>query len=155
MQDQLIKCPKCGGNACYEQHLEDGNKTYFCFGCGSTTNTLMVEESDLHKSTLEAFPELYRDLQFVDSEKRVWFPCTINNPELGIVFIDGKSKDDWKWKGIKSERIPGEEASKYPQGQEFRVRLDTAMEFEKTDFMEAVNYIGLFETLEEVLPADS
>ena len=41
--DKLVDCKRCGGNACYEQTVQDGLKTWMCMGCGFTTSDIMVE----------------------------------------------------------------------------------------------------------------
>ena len=64
--DKLVDCKRCGGNACYEQTVQDGLKTWMCMGCGFTTSDIMVENSEAHKALLETAPELYKDLLFVD-----------------------------------------------------------------------------------------
>ena len=49
-KDNLEDCMKCGGDACYTTELNANAKNYFCFGCGFTTNDLMVHgEFDFEK----------------------------------------------------------------------------------------------------------
>jgi len=47
MKDQLVDCKRCGGNACYEQHIDESTTTWLCMGCGFTTSTLMTEGGKL------------------------------------------------------------------------------------------------------------
>ena len=45
-KDKLTICPRCGSDACYEQELGADYKIHQCYGCGFTTNTLMIENSE-------------------------------------------------------------------------------------------------------------
>jgi len=92
--DKLTECKRCGGNACYEQQLNEKITTWLCMGCGFSTSTELYKDSPLVKSTLETSPELYKDLMFEDLNNNVWFPATITLPEKGMVFVDGTSKND-------------------------------------------------------------
>jgi|TARA_B100000035_G_C21020332_1_gene563767 hypothetical protein len=144
-KDQLVEGP-FGSNACYEQSfLHEGKevKTWLCFGSGFTTSTLMTKGSTLVNNTMETSPELYKDLMHVDKNDRVWFPATITLPAKGMVFVDGKSKDDWKWAGVKA--IPlGENDTKASPDQTHKMDMQNVKHFERNDFMEAADYIGLF-----------
>lgn len=146
--EAMTICPRCGGNACYEQELEGGVKTYFCFGCGFSTSTLMVEGSKLVADTLEISPELYKDLMFVDENKLVWFPATITLPEKGMVFVDGTSKDNWRWAAAKATEIEGGEKEKYPKGQTHKMDMKNIKYYDQRDFMDALEYVGFFEVAE-------
>ena len=43
MNEQLVICRKCGGNACHEA---SNNKltVWSCYGCGFTSNTTLTED---------------------------------------------------------------------------------------------------------------
>lgn len=142
--DQLITCPVCEGNACYEQQIDETTKTYLCFGCGMSTSSLMKEGSNLVYQTREASPELYKDLSFTDNNKLVWFPATISIPEKGMVFVDGTDKDNWVWKAAKAILISEEERKNYPSDQTFKMDMKNAKEFPKRDFMNALDYIEFY-----------
>ena len=136
-----------GSNACYEQSFEqDGKeiKTWLCFGSGFTTSTLMTEGSKTVNDLLETSPELYKDLLHTDKEGRIWFPATITIPEKGMVFLDGKNKDDWKWKAVKAIAIPEEDKEKYPEGQQYRMDMAGGKDYEKKNFMDALEYIDFY-----------
>lgn len=145
MEEKLIDCPHCGSNACYEQQVSEEVKTNFCFGCGFTTSTLMVEGSKLIADSLENSPELYKDLMFIDQDRKVWFPSTVTLPEKGMVFLDGTSKDNWQWSAVNAIEITDEEKSKYPQGQTHKMDVKNAKRFDKRDFMDALDTIGFFD----------
>jgi hypothetical protein len=145
MEEKMIICPHCGGNACYEQAVSEEVTTHFCFGCGFSTSTLMVEGGELVNKTLEASPELYKDLMFIDENKKVWFPATLTLPAKGMVFADGTSKDTWRWAAVLSVEILEEEKSKFPKGQTTKMDMKNIKHFEKEDFMEALDSIGFFD----------
>lgn len=147
MKDQLVICKKCGGNACYEQHLPEEVVTWMCMGCGFTTSTLMSEGSKVHNDLLETSPELYKDLLFVDDENKVWAPATITLPEKGMVFLDGRNADEWKWAAVKQVEITDKERKEknFPKGQTHRMDMQNVKHFDKNDFMTACEEIGFFE----------
>jgi len=145
MEEKLIDCPHCGSNACYEQQISEQVATNFCFGCGFTTSTVMVEGSKLVSDSLENSPELYKDLMFIDQDKKVWFPSTVTLPEKGMVFLDGTSKDTWQWSAVNAIEITDEEKSKYPQGQTHKMDVKNAKRFDKRDFMDALDAIQFFD----------
>jgi len=138
-------CPHCGGNACYEQAVSEEVTTSFCFGCGYSTSTLMIEGSELANKTLETSPELYKDVMFIDEDSKVWFPSTVTLPTKGMVFLDGTSKDNWKWAAIKAIEITEEERAKFPKDQTHKMDMKSINQFEREDFMEALDSIGFFD----------
>lgn len=143
--DNLTTCKVCGGNACYEQRIEEADvTTYLCFGCGMSTSTLMQKDSTLVKETEEVSPDLYKDLS-VEREGLIWFPATISIPEKGMVFIDGTDKSNWSWKAAKAVRILEEEKEKYPEGQQYRVDMANGKSFGQKDFMDALDYIDFYQ----------
>lgn len=148
-KDQLVEGP-FGSNACYEQVIVDGNDnstitTWLCFGSGFSSSTLMTEGSKTVADLLETAPELHKDLIHIDDKKRVWAPATITIPEKGMVFVDGTSKDDWKWAGVKAIEIPKEDLEKYPEGQTHKMDMKNAKQFSQKDFMDALEFIGFYQ----------
>jgi hypothetical protein len=142
----LVKGP-FGSNACYEQSFEQEGKeikTWLCFGSGFTTSTLMTEGSKALQDLLETAPELYKDLLHTDEEKRVWFPATITLPEKGMVFLDGTSKDSWKWSASLAVELTQEEKKKFPKDQTHKMDMVNNKQFEKNDFMDALEHIGFY-----------
>ena len=146
----MITCPHCGGNACYEQQVNEEVKTNFCFGCGFSTSTLMTVNSRLLTETLDTSPSLYKDLMYTDDKNQVWFPATVTIPEKGMVFLDGTSKDSWKWAAVKAVEILEEEKSKFPKDQKYKMDTKNTKFFEQRDFMEALDCVGFFD-IEEVV----
>ena len=143
MVDYLTICNKCGSDAAYVQEINYEIKNYMCYGCGFTTNTLMKSESEFLEEQLEVLPELYKDLIYVDGEGKNWMPSTINIFDKGMVFVNGKSVENWKWMAVKAIEIPEEDESKFPKNTTHKPDMSSAKEFEERDFMEALSYIGL------------
>ena len=144
--EQLVNCKRCGSNACLEQQVTEEVTTHLCMGCGFTTSTLMTEGSDVVKAALETSPELYKDLKFKDSDGRIWLPSTITLPNKGMVFIDGTSKDSWKWSAVRA--IPLTEGDKrVSKDQTHKMDMKNARLFQERDFMDALEAIGFFEVV--------
>ena len=60
-----------------------------------------------------------------------------------MVFIDGTDKKNWKWAGVKA--IPVAEADKkIAKDQTHKMDMKNVKHFEQKDFMEAADYIGMF-----------
>jgi hypothetical protein len=147
MKDQLVECKRCGGNACYEQHIDTNTTTWLCMGCGFTTSTLMLEGSKLVHDLLETSPELYKDLLYKDSDGRMWAPSTITLPGKGMVFIDGNNKDNWTWKAVKAIEITEEDRKikEYPKDQTHKMDMPGAKVFGQREFMDALEIIGFYD----------
>ena len=141
--DKLIECKRCGGNACYEQKVNEQVTTWLCWGCGFTTSTLMTEGSEVVTQAVETSPELYKDLMHKDKDGLTWLPATLTLPNKGMVFIDGTSKSNWKWAG--AQAIPlQEEDKKVSEDQTHKMDMKNVKHFEQKDFMEAADFIGMF-----------
>lgn len=149
--DNLITCKHCGSDACYVTENGPEIKTYSCFGCGFTTNSLMKEGQEFYEQQLGVLPELYKDVLFKDEDGLMWMPTTINLPQQGMVFYNGTAKENAKWSAVKAVKVKEEEKEKYPiknkpgQFYEYRMDMETIQSYEMKDFMEALSYI-------EVLP---
>ena len=147
--DNLTICAKCGSDACYVDEVNQDIKTYFCYGCGFQTNSLMKEGDVFFERQLEILPELYKDLLNKDDDGHIWMPTTVNVPEKGMIFANGPSKDQWNWAAVKAVPVTKEEAEKYPipgkKGEYYSWRMDmtTLKEFNERDFIETLSYIGI------------
>ena len=85
--DEIINCPKSGGDLCYKLRVTDEITNYFSLSCGFWTNSLMTPGSDFFEEQIEMLPELYKDLSWVDEKTGlIWLPTTINEEQLGIEF---------------------------------------------------------------------
>jgi len=149
--DNLINCDRCGGDACYVQEVNQDIKNYQCMGCGFVTNSLMKQGSQFFEEQMELLPNLYKELMGEDEEGKIWMPATINLPSQGMVFANGTSAENWKWAAVQSVKVKPEEKEKYPipgkpgEFYEQRMDMDTLKEFDEKDFIEALDYIGIFD----------
>ncbi len=149
MKDNLIICKHCSSDACYVVENSTSIKTYSCFGCGFTTNSLMKEGEEFYNEQAAILPELYKDIMFKDSGGLVWFPTAVNMPQNGMVFYNGTTKENAKWAGVKAVEVTEEEKAKYPikskpdEFYKWRMDMTTMKSFEMKDFMEALSYIGV------------
>ena len=89
------------------------------------------------------------DIKHKDSEGRVWYPQTVNVDNKGTVFAYGRNKDDWKWAGVLMTEVQEEEKQKFkkPGTDEYythKTDMKTLKLFEKNNFMDALEYIGVF-----------
>ena len=147
--DNLINCSKCGSDACYVEEVNQDIKTYFCYGCGFQTNSLMKEGETFYEEQINILPELYKDLVNKDENGIMWMPSTVNLPQQGMIFANGPSKTDWGWAAVKAVPVLEEEKEKYPipgkKGEfyEWRMDMTTLQMFPERDFIEALSYIGV------------
>jgi hypothetical protein len=149
--DNLIICERCGSDGCYVQEVNQDIKNYQCYGCGFMTNSIMKKDSQFLEEQMELLPNLYKELMGEDESGKVWMPSTVNLPEKGMVFANGSNADNWKWAAVKSIPVLEDEKEKYPipgkKGEFYkkRVDMDTLKEFEEGDYMEALDYIEVFD----------
>ena len=147
--DNLIICDRCGSDACYVDETTPNILTYFCYGCGFQTNSLMKEGETFYEEQIKILPELYKDLTNKDEDGIMWMPSTINLPQQGMIFANGPSKEDWGWAAVKAVPVLEEEKEKYPipnkKGEyyEWRMDMSTLQMFPERDFIEALSYIGV------------
>ena len=149
--DNLIVCDRCGSDACYVQEVNQDIKNYMCYGCGFQTNSLMKQDETFFEEQMEALPNLYKELMGEDEEGKIWMPSTVNLPEKGMVFANGPNASAWMWGAVKAVPVKEEDKEKYPipgkKGEyyNFRMDMDTLKEFDEKDFIEALDYIGIFD----------
>ncbi len=149
MKDNLTICPRCGSDACYVQEVNHEIKNYMCYGCGFITNSLMKKGEEFFETQMETLPELYKELMGEDEDTGlIWMPNTINLPNKGMVFADGKNGSNWAWAAVKAIPMPKEEQEKFKEkGKNFKFKMDmeNMKHYPESDFMEALEYIGVFE----------
>tara|TARA_R110002012_G_scaffold306244_1_gene510795 strand:- start:164 stop:625 length:462 start_codon:yes stop_codon:yes gene_type:complete len=152
--DNLIICSRCGSDACYVQEVNESIKNYMCYGCGFQTNSLMKKDEPFFEEQMETLPNLYKELMGEDDKEKIWMPSTVNLPEKGMVFANGPNASDWKWGAVKAVLVEDKDKEKYPipgkKGEyyKFRMDMDTLKSFEEGDYIEALDYIGIFENEE-------
>ena len=149
MKDNLTTCDRCGSDACYVQEVNHEIKNYMCYGCGFITNSLMKKGEEFFETQMETLPELYKELMGEDEDTGlIWMPNTINLPNKGMVFADGKNGSNWAWAAVKAIPMPKEEQEKFKaKGKNFKFKMDmeNIKHYPEGDFMEALEYIGVFE----------
>jgi hypothetical protein len=147
--DNLINCSRCGSDACYVEEVNQDIKTYFCYGCGFQTNSLLKQGETFYEEQVAILPELYKDLMVSDEEGKTWMPTTVNLPQQGMIFANGPDTQNWTWAAVKAVPVLEEEKEKYPipgkEGEfyEWRMDMTTLKNFSERDFMEALSYIGV------------
>ena len=149
MKDNLTTCDRCGSDACYIQEVNHEIKNYMCYGCGFVTNSLMKKGEQFFEEQFEILPELYKELMGEDEDTGlIWMPNTINLPNKGMVFADGKNASNWAWAAAKAIPMPKDEKEKFKaKGKNFKFKMDmeNIKHYPEGDFMEALEYIGVFE----------
>ena len=143
--DEIINCPKSGGDLCYKLEVSKDITSYYSLSCGFWTNSLMTEGSQFYTEQMELLPELYKDLAWKDPETElIWLPHTINDPVMGMVYAEGTSKDDWQWAAVKAIPLQ-EEDTKVSNEQTHKMDMKNIKHYKRNDFMDAVEHIGMFQ----------
>jgi hypothetical protein len=148
--EEIIDCPKSGGDLCYRTQVSPEVSTYLSLSCGFWTNSLMKEGEEFYEHQMSTLPELYKDLAWRDEKtEMVWIPNTINQPGLGMVFANGPSKKEWGWAAVKSIKIPEEDRKNHPipgkEGEFMEYRMDMAnmQYFSERDYIDALSFVGV------------
>jgi len=147
--DNLINCAHCDSDACYVEEVNQDIKTYFCYGCGFQTNSLMKKGEPFFEEQSKILPELYKDLFYADKEGKIWMASSVNLPQQGMIFANGPSKEDWGWASVKVVPVLEEEKTKYPilgkpdEYYEWRMDMTTLKMFPKRDYIDALSYINV------------
>jgi len=152
MNDNLTICPRCGGDACYKNQVSIDITNYICYGCGFQSNSLMKVGEEFYEEQIKKLPELYKDLLFKDKNDLIWMPSFFDIQGKGSVFVMGKNTNNWSWSAMKHILVGEKEKElfKNPSGEYYRYKSDTSSlkQFSQADFIEALDYIGMFENLE-------
>ena len=140
--DEIINCPKSGGDLCYKVEVNKDITNYYSMSCGFWTNSLMKKGSQFFNEQWEILPELYKDLAWVDpSTELIWLPNTINVKEKGMVYAEGTSKDNWQWAAVKSVLL--NEADQKEFKTTHKPDMSTTSYYTERDYMDALSYIGV------------
>ena len=140
--DNLIICTHCESDACYVDEVNQDIKTYFCYGCGFQSNSLMKKDEEFYNTQIETLPEIYKDLLFEDTNGMIWMPSAVNVADKGMVFANGSGLNDWSWSAVKAVPL-AEGDKKVKETQTHRMDMTTKVEFARNDYMEALTYIGV------------
>lgn len=155
VQDKKITCPHCESKNCFEEeYTVAANKmsSYLCMTCGYTTTTLSKMNSEFLENFEESAPELFKDIKFHDQETDLlWYPTVLNFPEYGLVFPDGTTPEDWKWRAVPVVPVPDDEKEKYPipnePGKFYETKADMngSKLFEQNDFSGACTFLNIIQ----------
>jgi len=148
--EEIINCPKSGGDLCYKVQVAPEIYNYMSLSCGFWTNSFMTEDHEFYMQQMETLPELYKDLAWKDPKTGlVWLPNTINHPEEGMIFANGSDTSNWKWAAVKAIKIPKKEQKNHPipgkpgKFMKFKMDMKNMRLFEERDYIEALSYIGV------------
>jgi hypothetical protein len=140
--EEIINCPKSGGDLCYKIQVAPEVYNYMSLSCGFWTNSFMIEGHDFYMQQMETLPELYKDLAWVDPEtKLVWLPNTINVPDKGMIFANGSNISSWGWAAVKAIEIPEEDREKHPipgkpgEFMKYKMDMKNMKMFEERDYI--------------------
>jgi hypothetical protein len=150
--EEIIDCPKSGGDLCYKTQVTPDISNYMSLSCGFWTNSLMKEGEEFYEAQMKTLPELYKDLVWVDEKTGLtWVPNTINQPGLGMVFANGTTAQNWGWAAVKSIEIPEDQRHNHPipgkpgEFMEYKMDMANMKMFNERDYIEALDYIGIFQ----------
>ena len=148
--EEIINCPKSGGDLCYKVQVAPEIYNYMSLSCGFWTNSFMTEGHEFYMQQIETLPELYKDLAWKDPQTGlIWLPNTINNTEQGMVFANGSDVSNWKWAAVKAVKIPKKDQKNHPipgkpgEFMKFKMDMKNMYLFEERDYIEALSYIGI------------
>ena len=141
--DEIIQCPKSGGDLCYKIEVSKDITQYMSLSCGFMTNTLMKAGTDFYNEQMVLLPELYKDLAWEDDDtKLIWLPNNINVPELGMVYASGTNIEEWKWAAVKAKELDEEVTNKDGSISSYKPDMSTVKYFKERDYIDALSYIG-------------
>jgi hypothetical protein len=150
--EEIIDCPKSGGDLCYKTQVTPDISNYLSLSCGYWTNSLMKEGEDFYEAQMQTLPELYKDLAWVDEKTGLtWIPNTINEPELGMIFANGKNALKWGWAAVKSIKLSEEDRPNHPipgkpgEFMEYKMDMANMKIYSERDYIEALDHIGIFQ----------
>jgi hypothetical protein len=148
--EEIINCPKSGGDLCYKVQVAPEIYNYMSLSCGFWTNSFMTEDHEFYMQQMETLPELYKDLAWKDPKTGlIWLPNTINHPEEGMIFANGSDISNWKWAAVRAIKIPKKEQKNHPipgkpgEFMKFKMDMKNMQLFEEHDYIEALSYIGV------------
>jgi len=128
------------------ENINEVKQAHSCFSCGFQTSDLMVKGEFDFEAYEETMPELHKACKIEDEVGRVWYPKTVNFQDKGVVFLNGTSREDCYYSGIKTIPLTKEE-KKMPRfkGQTHKSDPSTLKNFGIGGFYDACDYIGIFD----------
>ena len=104
--------------------LPDGNVLSLLSGM----HTCDTESIDWTK-----IPKIYQ-LIAIEQGHKTWIPRIVNEPELGIVFVDIDENDEWYWVAMKAKQA---------EDGTWGTDNATAKAFQRIEYLDALDYIGM------------
>ena len=142
--DEIIDSPRSGGDLCYKMEVTPEVTNYYSLSCGFWTNSLMKVGEDFYTQQMEALPELYKDLAWLDEKtKLIWLPHSINDENQGMVYASGTSAEEWQWAAVKMKPVEEDPDKPTDSKVKFKADMKTIAYFAERDYMDALSYIGL------------
>ena len=135
------------GNNCVleESNPHDNTTSFLCMESGFTSHEHLIEGSDFQKRYEERLTELMLSCKFICLEtNKAWYPTFMQLPG-GMLYAEGKSSKDWKWKVSQIVEIKGEDRLNYPvpgkEGEYYTSRLDVenSKTYDNNDFETALD----------------
>ena len=154
-EEQYDSVSPITGNKCV---LEEGNEqdntvSYLCMESGFTSHENLIDDSEFQKKYERGLTELMISCKKTyGTENRAWYPTFMQMPG-GMLYAEGTSPDDWKWKVAKVIPIIGKERLNYPVvGKEneyhtSKLDVDNANFYNHDDFDSALQ--DLYELVKE------
>ena len=148
--EEIITCPKSGGDLCYKVQVTPEITNYMSLSCGYWTNSLMKEGEEFFEQQMEGLPELYKDLAWLDEKTGLtWIPNMINEASKGMIFAMGNNASNWSWSAVQAVEIPLKERKNHPDPTKkgkflkYKTDMNTMKNFPERDYLEALDYLGL------------
>jgi hypothetical protein len=142
-----MKNKKCESKICVKQDSGDG--VSLCFTCGFYSNNHVEINSQEYWEIVNALPQLYNEISYIDEDNKVWIPKVLNEYDKGMLFIDGTNEDDWEWVFAPAISIKEEEKTKFPikgkfgEFHTYRIDYTQAEKLGKKGFLLGIGKLGL------------
>ena len=134
------------GNKCVliEADERTNTESYLCMESGFTTHEKLIDESDFQQKYEERLTDLMLSCKIIDKDKKAWYPTFMQLPG-GMLYAEGKSAQNWKWKVARVVPIEGDERLQYPipgrdgEYHTSRLDVDNAKTYNNDDFATALD----------------
>ncbi len=146
IQEVKITCPHCGSDECFESK-QDQVLSYLCLGCGFTSYSGLIIDSEHVKQIESTSARIVVDLKYYDRQRNiVWYPSVIST-QLGMIYPEGHPSN-WVWKVARVIKLNDEERKNYPvpgkenEFYETALSPEHALSFPKNEFLVAMKNLG-------------
>jgi len=134
------------GNKCVliEADERTNLESLLCMESGFTSYKKLEEGSEFQKKYEEHLTDLMRSCKVIDDDNLAWYPIFMQLPG-GMLYSEGISKNDWKWKVARVVLLNEEEQKEYPiigkEGEYHTSRLDVdnAITYDNNNFQQALD----------------